>query len=156
MSSKATLPERLLIIEKNSGLTLFDYKWVDSDVDEDFFGGVLQGFLQISTEAFRKGEIQEIRFEEGRLFINHGQDIMAGLLTTGESKKLKAELAKFVNMFEADYYSNPYSAPNEVSKYEIVNTLVGQFFPEYPKVIAATELGEKDKEFALKEIRELF
>ncbi len=156
MSSKAIVPERLLIIERDSGLTLFDFKWIESEVDEDFFGGVLQGFLQISTEAFRKGEIREIRFEEGRLIIHHGHDIMAGLLTTGESKKLKAELAKFVHMFETDYYSNPYSAPNEVSKYEIVSTLVGQFFPEYPKVSAATEMVEKDKEFALKELGELF
>ncbi len=154
--SKASVPERLLIIEKDSGLCLFDHKWVESDVDEDFFGGVLQGFLHISTEAFRKGDIREIRFEGGILLIHHGQSIMAGLLTTGDSKKLKSELADFVQMFESDYYSNPYSSPNEVSKYEIVSTLVGQFFPEYPKVSAATEIGEKDKEFALKELNELF
>ncbi len=153
-------PERLLIIEKDSGLTLFDYKWIDSDVDEDFFGGVLQGFLHISIEAFRKGDIHEIRFQEGILIIHHGQDIMAGLLTTGESKKLKAELADFVQMFENDYYSNPYSSPNEVSKYEIVNSLVGQYFPEFnPHASSAAELREKviaDKEFAEKELKELF
>ncbi len=145
MSSKAIIPERLLIIEKDSGLTLFDYKWVESDVDEDFFGGVLQGFLHISTEAFRKGDIKQIRFEEGILIIHHGQDIMAGLLVNRESKKIKVALGKFVHMFETDYYSNPYSAPNEVSKYHIVNALVGQYFPEHtPKISAAPEIHEKE------------
>jgi hypothetical protein len=129
VSSKAIL-ERLLIIEKDSGLTLFDYKWVESDVDEDFFGGVLQGFLHISTEAFRKGEIQEIRFEDGKLIIHHGENIMAGLLVTEDNDTLRTELGEFLHMFETEYYSNPYSSPNEVSKYEIVNTLVSQYFPE--------------------------
>jgi len=145
VSSKAIVPERLLIIEKDSGLTLFDYKWVETEVNEDFFGGVLQGFLHISTEAFRKGNIREIHFEEGVLLIHHGRDLMAGLLVGEESPALRVQLEKFVEMFENDYYSNPYSAPNEVSKYKIVNSLVVQFFPTYSHKITYTR-GISEKE----------
>jgi len=137
------LPERLLIIEKDSGLTLFDHKWVESDVDEDFFGGVLQGLLHISLEAFRKGAIQEIIFAEGRLLIHHGEDILAGLIVSDQSDVLRTKLGEFATMFENDYYADPESIPNEVSHYSIVSTLISEYFPEdSPRVNSDNNLLE--------------
>ena len=59
--------DRLTVIQNKSGITLFDYKWVESDIQDVLLGGLLQGVKNISIEVIKKGELKEIILTQGTL-----------------------------------------------------------------------------------------
>ena len=126
--------DRLTVIQTKSGITLFDYKWVESEIQDLLLGGLLQGVKNISLEVLKKGEIKEIVLAHGTLLFYLDKNITIGLLVSKTSKYLKKCLEQFSVAFEKKYKKELTLAVEfvEASRFDQASDLVNFYFPHIP------------------------
>jgi hypothetical protein len=94
---------RLNVIDGKSGIPLFNYVWNKSEdiQDEMLYAGMLQGISLIVKESINRGEVQEIKLENGVLLVQREQvnKTIVVLLSTRSSKYLRECLSKFLFRF---------------------------------------------------------
>jgi len=126
--------DRLTVIQTKSGITLFDYKWVESEIQDLLLGGLLQGVKNISVEVLKKGELKEIVLTHGNLLFFLDKNITIGLLVSKTSKYLRKCLEQFSFAFEKKYNKELTLAEEfvESSRFDHASDLVEFYFPHIP------------------------
>lgn len=90
---------RLIIIDDQSGVPLFEYSWIYEKFDSCVIGGLLKGIIEISKMVMQKGYIRELRLDNGYLLIYKKNSILVGVFTTRSSNYLEDCIKRFTNEF---------------------------------------------------------
>jgi hypothetical protein len=123
--------DRLIVIDKESGLPIFCYDWVSSQIQDILIGGLLQALQQISFEALEKGFINEIKLDKGVLLIQDGEKSIAGLVSSKSSNFLHGSLKNFLSDFEKKFCGEKYD-PTHADKFSEANQLIKTYFGNIP------------------------
>jgi len=126
--------DRLTVIQNKSGITLFDYKWADSEIPDVLLGGLLQGVKNISVEVIQKGELKEIILTNGTLLFFLDRHITVGLLISKTSNYLRKCLKQFSIAFEQEFDKDLSLMQEfvEASRFNSAIKLVEFYFPHIP------------------------
>jgi len=128
--------QKLIVYGTSKGISLFTYEWSKSErfIDEDMFTSILQGVGMIVNESLKKGNVQEIKMEQGVLLISHDDThpVASVLIASKSSQVLRDGLTafarQFVKMFEVslDHAEKPERFNNAIG-------LVHSCFPFIPQ-----------------------
>ncbi len=95
--------QRLITFGTTDGISLFTHTWhrPDRQIDEDLFSSMLQGMSMLVNESLKKGNVMEIKMEQGVLLISQdGKHPVASVLVTSKtSRVLRDGLAAFNRQF---------------------------------------------------------
>ena len=119
---------RLTVIHNLSGMSLYDYQWSETEIEEHLLAGLLQAVKQMSIEVLRKGEIKEIILTNGSLIFYQSQYITVGLLASKISNYLKDCLEKFTFAFERKFESDIKTKYVEYSRFSVARELINEYF----------------------------
>ncbi len=123
---------RLTIIDAKSGIRLFSHTWRAGSrmKDEDLFAGALQGISMIVKETVGRGQVREIRMDQGLMIIHmiEGTSIACILVATNSSRALRIALARFGEQFAREY-GQFFANTSVVSPFQDASNLIPQYFP---------------------------
>lgn len=123
---------RLLVIDAESGISLFSYDWIKTQIDDVLMGGLLQGFQSISHEVLKQGSIHEVRLDSGVLILQREKTVFVGLLSSNTSKFLEECLKDFAEAFMRDLYP-PNTQPSPKREHYLpAENLIKKFFSNIP------------------------
>ncbi len=95
--------QRLVTFGTTNGVSLFQHTWHRPGplIDEDLFSSMLQGMSMLVNESLKKGNVQEIKMEQGVLLIHQdGKHPVASVLVASKSSRvLRDGLAAFNRRF---------------------------------------------------------
>ncbi|MHA2051755.1 MAG: hypothetical protein ACW986_19250 [Promethearchaeota archaeon] len=124
--------ERLMVIEPESSLMLYQYKFktLVTQVDDDIAGTVIGGVNMILKEILTtNGHIKEIDYENKRIYFTHGSHSLSILITTVPSIEFKYRLEMFHLSFERMFKKElELEFFEEKSKFKKATNLVNQYF----------------------------
>jgi len=99
--------QRIIVYDTNKGLSCFTHEWSkqDSPIDEDVFTSILHGMSEIVNESLKKGNVLEIKLEQGMLLVSHDNvhTLACVLIASKSSQVLRDGLADFARRFIAKY-----------------------------------------------------
>ncbi|HMF34357.1 MAG TPA: hypothetical protein VKK79_23235 [Candidatus Lokiarchaeia archaeon] len=128
---------KLIILDTNSGLSLFSHTFDhrERDFDDILFSGMMQGINTILNEAMNKGALVELKLAKALLITERSDKFPVAciLITTKSSALLRTTLQAFFNAFLNDF-SKFIARDNDVGQFDRVADLIPQFFafvPEY-------------------------
>ncbi len=124
---------RLLVIDAVSGISIFNYDWVETEIDDVLLGGLLQGFQNISNDLLKHGSIREVRLDTGVLILHKEKTIFVGLLASKSSKFLEESLKNFAEAFVRDLYPAETSRSADRDYYAPASNLIKRFFSNIPE-----------------------
>ena len=127
---------RITVIHNNSGFPLFDYKWAETNINEDLLSGFMQVSQNLSLKLLEKGELKDFQLEKAVLIFQKSKNITVGLLSTNSSKFLRDCLEGFTEEFEnefKDIFNNtPIDSPIDTSKFNSAYILIESYFSYVP------------------------
>jgi hypothetical protein len=95
--------QRLVTFGTTNGVSLFTYTWHRPErlIDEDLFSSMLQGMSMLVNESVMKGNVQEIKMEQGVLLIHQDNKhpVASVLVASKSSQVLRDGLAAFNRQF---------------------------------------------------------
>ncbi len=127
---------RLICVNSISGTSFYKYDWDSRGiVDEALLSGALQGISLILKESIQKGEIQEIRFDEGILMFHRipENNILFALLVSKPSSILKESLEHFGTTFVKQYHKVIESDLVDLNEFADADFIVEATFPYVPQ-----------------------
>jgi hypothetical protein len=124
---------RLLVIDTESGISIFSYSWVETEIDDVLLGGLLQGFQTISHQVMKHGRIQEVRLDNGVLILQTAKPIFVGLLASQSSKFLEECLKNFTDGFVQEFFPPGTSTFRDCDHYSPALNLIKRFFSNIPE-----------------------
>ncbi len=126
---------RLTVIHNKTGMSLYDYNWSETEIEEQLLAGLLQAVRKMSLEVLKKGNIEEIIFSQGVLIFYQSKNITAGLLASKASKYLKECVEKFTMAFEEKFEEELVEAQKyiDTSHYFSSIELIEDYFEFVPK-----------------------
>ncbi len=123
---------RLTVIDAKSGIRLFSHTWRAGSrmKDEDLFAGALQGIGMIVKETVGRGQVREIRMDQGLMILHmiEGTSIACVLVATNSSRALRIALARFGEQFAREY-GQFFANTSVVSPFQDASNLIPQYFP---------------------------
>ncbi len=127
---------RLTIIDTKRGLSIFNHIWdkTSSAIDNDLFGGMLQGISGILQETVNRGTVRQIELEEAILLIYSVEKYpLAFILLSNEfNKSLRLALKRFAERFFIEF-SDKFEDLSYTSQFESASKLVEEIFPFVPE-----------------------
>jgi hypothetical protein len=123
---------RISVIEKGSGLPLYDFAWIDSNVNEALMGGLLQSMQHLSVEVLKSGEIEELNLKSGKLLFQTTPNILVGLLASKTSVYLRESFKLFIHEFERKFQTELISKEPNHEIYNQTIELIKKYFPNIP------------------------
>jgi len=126
----------LTVISTRSGIPLYSHSWKESSmtVNDTLFSGMIQGISGILNEAVHKGNIREIRMDEGLLTINHNKEseVAFVLISTKTSKVLRNGLALFAQKFVLEF-RNALKTPEMLDAFTRASEWIPEIFSFIPE-----------------------
>jgi len=127
---------RLTIIDTQRGLTIFNHVWdkTSSGIDNDLFGGMLQGISGILQETVNRGTIRQIELEHATLMVYSVEKYpLAFILLSNESNKsLRLALKQFAERFFLEF-SDKFEDLSYITQFEPASKLIDEIFPFIPE-----------------------
>lgn len=127
---------RLVIIETESGIPIFNHDWESRNVlaQEDLFSGMLQGISMILTESVNRGNVNEVILDDAVLIMERSKEypVACVLVSTKSSRYLKQALKSFSTRFFIEF-KDSFSMPHDTSKFDPAENLVNEFFNFLPR-----------------------
>ncbi len=126
---------RLTILNAKSGISIFDKIWDKTSViDNDLFGGMMQGITGILNETVNRGNIRQIELEHATLIVYRDEKYPVAfvLLSDEFNKALRLALKQFAEKFCLKF-SDKFVDLNKVSQFEPASQLVEEIFPFIPE-----------------------
>jgi hypothetical protein len=128
--------QRLIVFNTRNGISIFSHDWSKGNqlIDEDLFSSMLQGMSMIINESIKKGNVQEIKMEQGVLLISHDatHPVASVLIASKSALVLNQGLAVFARKFVAKYEPSLTSNEN-VEDFKNATDLVRECFPFIPQ-----------------------
>ncbi|MFX1294580.1 MAG: hypothetical protein ACFFD2_06980 [Promethearchaeota archaeon] len=132
---------RLTIIDSTRGISIFDHFWVKSfsSIDNELFGGMIQGISGMLKETINRGNIRQIELEHATLlvYLDEKYPVAFVLLSNEFNKSLRLALKQFADRFYLEF-SDKFENLSEVTQFEPASKLITEvfpFIPEYDEVI---------------------
>lgn len=135
---------KLAVISKTSNLILFLHKWssmpiqnqqtaTPSDLEDNYFSGMLYGINIFVRESIQKGEVREIITDEAVLLVHHhiNYPVLFVLLATKSTYSLRTAFSTFVRRFVEKYADSFYQTQSK-SVYDSAIKLIDDCFPFVP------------------------
>jgi hypothetical protein len=127
---------RLIVINKKSGLTLYDYQWTESQINDVLIGGLVKALQNISYEILNQGHIQELVLDNGILLLNEGHHVMVGIFASKASNYLKSCIKKFTENFETLFNIVLCNEEDcEITQFTTAEAIISSYFAHIPKRI---------------------
>jgi len=123
---------RISVIEKGSGLPLYDFAWIESNVNEALMGGLLQSMQHLSVEVLKSGEIEELNLKSGKLLFQTTPNILVGLLASNTSLYLRESFKLFIQDFERKFQNELISKEPNHDVFHHALDLINRYFPNIP------------------------
>ncbi len=135
----------LVVIHRQSGLSLFQYQWSAHAIVPDIYSSVLHAMQKIGVDILGAGEMKQIELREGTLLLSHRKHISAALLASNSSNYLRNCLAAFSSAFDArlDQLKVPDNLVVERSAFDFGKELIQTHCKNIPSWINE---GRKDGE----------
>ncbi|HME53135.1 MAG TPA: hypothetical protein VKM55_13015 [Candidatus Lokiarchaeia archaeon] len=129
--------QRLIVFGTRNGTSLFAHSWSKSDelINEDLLSGMLQGMSMLFNESLKKGNLREIKMDEGIMIVKHDATYPVAfvLITSRSSSVLREGLSEFANKFIEVFGSHLEQSEN-VEQFQDASRLVHtclSFIPQY-------------------------
>lgn len=123
---------KLLVIKKESGIMIYDYKWAKDNIDDDLITGLITALQDMGNEVLDRGMIKEIILEHGSLIFCFGEWINVCLITSKISKSLRESLNNFSSNFEVRFFNEINSQSVIFENFKDADELIDRFFSNVP------------------------
>jgi len=126
---------RLTIIDSLRGICIFNHIWdKSSKVDDDLFGGMMQGISGILKETVNRGNIRQIELEQALLLVYRDEKYPVAfvLLSNEFNKSLRLALKQFAEKFYLTF-SDKFDDLSNISQFNSASKLVEEVFPFIPE-----------------------
>ncbi len=126
---------RLTIIDSLRGICIFNHIWDKSTkVDDDLFGGMMQGISGILKETVNRGNIRQIELEQALLLLYRDKryPVAFVLLSNEFNKSLRLALKQFAEKFYLNF-SDKFDDLSNISQFNSASKLVEEVFPFIPE-----------------------
>ena len=126
----------LMVMETESGLPLYQYKWSkQEEVEEWLLSGLISAIMSMGQDILKRGKIKQIDWDLGMLIFTIGDSVTIVLLSTKGSKALRSSLLSFKDMFEVKFRDLLESQTRELGEYEAADALIEKCFAYIPKYL---------------------
>jgi len=126
---------RLTILDSIRGICIFNHIWdKSSKVDEDLFGGMMQGISGILKETVNRGNIRQIELEHAILLVYREEKYPVAfvLLSNEFNKSLRLALRQFAEKFYLTF-ADKFDDLSKISQFNSASKLVEEVFPFIPE-----------------------
>ncbi|TFG04787.1 MAG: hypothetical protein EU536_03850 [Promethearchaeota archaeon] len=120
----------LLILDKKSGITIFERNLGDLKINPDLVGGFLHALQSFGFEiSERESSMKTLTYENYQFQIEVGEDIRAALILRGTANQyIIAKLKSFVKQFEQNFGEDIRSFSGNMSAFMPANALFDAIF----------------------------
>ncbi len=120
----------LMLIHKNTGLSLFTYNFSEEALDSDLISGFLTAIQSFGKEVSKQEtKMRRLSYEHFEISLTDGDLTVAALTTTGHPNQLTAAaIEKFVQQFEARYRQGLEEFRGNVAQFDGTKDLVDDIF----------------------------
>ncbi len=121
----------LLIIDSNSGITLYEHGFADKDLDPDLVSGFLTAVQSFGVELTSDQEagMKKLAYKNFEIEMNVGDRIRAALFLIGESTKyLIKAVVELINKFEQTYEDALKDWHGDITQFENASGIVKKIF----------------------------
>ena len=125
----------IMIIEKNSGVSIYDKQISLEGIDSDLISGFLQAISHFRTEikkgsvSTEKGKGFEMDYYDFKIIITDGDYVRVALILDGTpSEKLKESQIAFTESFESRYKSRLESFSGDITEFRTSDDLIEKYF----------------------------
>ncbi|MFX1480214.1 MAG: Ig-like domain-containing protein [Promethearchaeota archaeon] len=125
----------IMIIEKNSGVSIYDKQISLEGIDSDLISGFLQAISHFRTEikkgsvSTEKGKGFEMDYYDFKIIITDGEYVRVALILDGTpSEKLKESQIAFTESFESRYKSSLKSFSGDITEFRTSDDLIEKYF----------------------------
>ncbi|MFX1258880.1 MAG: hypothetical protein ACFFAN_13565 [Promethearchaeota archaeon] len=125
---------RLIVFHNNTGLSAYEYKWSETEIEKHLIAGLLQAVRQMGIFVLELGEVSEIKLSQGTLILHRSRNITTGLVTSKTSLYLNECIKKFSEAFEKKFETNLNSSHTYLneSDFNSGGDLIDEFFTYVP------------------------
>ncbi|MHA1266922.1 MAG: hypothetical protein ACTSRS_16915 [Candidatus Helarchaeota archaeon] len=120
----------LLILDKNSGLTLYEKNLGKLDINPDLIGGFLHALQSFGTElASSEQSMKTLSYEKYQFQIESGNYVRAALILQGTPNQfLKEKLKRFVELFESQFKNYILHFSGNMSVFQSTSQIIEELF----------------------------
>ncbi|MFX1427936.1 MAG: hypothetical protein ACFFBE_15890, partial [Promethearchaeota archaeon] len=125
----------IMIIEKNSGVSIYDKQISLEGIDTDLISGFLQAISQFRTEikkgaiSTEKGQGFEMDYYDFKIIITDGDYVRVALILDGTpSEQLKESQIAFTQSFERRYESSLKAFKGDITMFRAADDLIEKYF----------------------------
>jgi len=120
----------LMLIHKNTGLSLFNFNFSEKLLDSDLISGFLQAISSFGAEISRQEtKMKRLSYETFEIELTDGSTTVGALVTSGLPNYLTSTaLAQFVQRFETRYKKELEFFSGNVSQFALAGELIREIF----------------------------
>lgn len=119
----------LMLIHKNTGLTVFNHNFTEEAPDPDLLSGFLTAIGGFGREIKEETTMRKLTYEHFEIELIDGGLITGALITTGQSNPITIRsLNEFVRRFEIQYRQQLLEFSGNVSQFNPAAELIQQIF----------------------------
>lgn len=134
---------RLIIINRASGLLVYEYRWSNFELDQSILSGLIQALQIFSMEMLRIGDIQEMKLKDGVIMMEHGTYYTFALIVSKTAIYLRDCLQDFNSAFESEAEKRKLTDEEylDYKQFEYGDQLINKYFYNISKRDLKTFLG---------------
>jgi len=123
---------RLLVINRKSGVLLYEYAWTDKE--KKSLSAFIHGIQRVSQDKFQVGKLKSLELDEGIVMLDHSEMLTYALLTTKSTKYLQLCFRNFKEDFEKEVQKKNITLEGviDTANFEFGNALVENYFKYIP------------------------
>ncbi|MHA1380840.1 MAG: hypothetical protein ACTSRG_20940 [Candidatus Helarchaeota archaeon] len=121
----------LMLVNKTSGLSMYNHNFTDKSLDSDLIGGFLTAIQSFGSELSNAKEtgMQKLSYQHFEIQLQEGKHTVAALITSGIPNPITIEKQKdILAQFEEKYATDLENFVGDVGKFEKVKELIKNIF----------------------------
>ena len=136
---------RLIIINRESGLLGYEYRWSNFELDQSILSGLIQALQVFSMEMLRIGDIQEMKLKDGVIMMEHGKYYSFALIVSKSAIYLRDCLQDFKFAFELEAEAKGLTDEEylDYEQFKFGKNLITKFFNNISKREIKTTIAEE-------------
>ncbi len=123
--------QHVIVLEKSSGLSIYDQSFTGTDLDSSLVSGFLQAISSFGAEFTREvdGKLRELTYEGFRMLVDEGEYVKSALILSKKpTSSLRDRLSYFTGAFEQKYEKHLRNWTAKLDHFENANLLVEDIF----------------------------
>jgi hypothetical protein len=127
----ARIADVLLILHKESGLCIFNYKFGSGELDPDLLSGFLTAIQSFGHEltSYDEAAMSRLSYRDFEIYIDENDLIRVALIGKGKiSEYLEGTLSNFINDFSKDYNQFLVNFAGNIKNFSTADSIVKRTF----------------------------